>query len=102
MTDDLLDAFLKCTIITELAIVGVFCMFSYATPIKEGFLIWGVVLATLVVACWLFGGFAFDDSPNAVFFVTLFNGIMINFGGYLILMLLLKYYYGFRITVGGI
>jgi hypothetical protein len=104
-----ISTILKCTILTEASLIGAFLMFSYDIPTTEGFVIWGCVLAAILILGYLFGALEFikspgDESvePNAVFFILLLNGIMINFGGYLILMLVLRIQYGFPLSIGGL
>jgi hypothetical protein len=97
---------LKCLIITEFSIVGSFLMLSYNIPVETGFAIWGSVLAGVIFLMWQFGGLSWNEEKDtfrnpAVFFTGLMNGVMINFGGYLILIICLKVIFKFPITIGG-
>ena len=97
-----LGIILHCLIVTEITIIGAFVMFTYAFPIWLGFVIWAGVVAILFIYAITFGGVMGDTEPNAVSYIVLLNGGLLNFGGYIMLMVILRVGYGFPFTIGGV
>lgn len=88
--DETIDLILKCIIYTEVCIIGSFTMFSYQWSIESGFVIWGAIVAFMLAGVFWCGGlFGEDKEPNMLFVVAIMNVIGVNFGGYLVLMLML-------------
>lgn len=98
---------LKAIILTEISIIGTFLMVSYKLDNAPFLFVWGSVLATIIFLAWQWGGLTWDtnaDTPHnqLIYFALLLNGICINMGFYFILIVCLKFYMGYRITILGV
>ena len=76
-----------------------FCiMIIPAWDISTGYFIWGswVVFMSYIALSHI------KEDIDTIFVVSLLNAIMFNFGGYLAIILVLRFKYGIPIPLGGI
>lgn len=88
----------KCIVLSVVSFLGVIAMICPAWDIWIGMTIWGLVLLEVSLLFFYFGGV--DNEP--LWMCLILNAIGINFGGYLIILLLLRVYLGLPIPIGGI
>lgn len=83
---------LKGVIITLLSFFGACVMFIPPWSLTEGMIVWGVVVCGLlfiILKLTMFSSNIPEKDEEALLMVGGINAIMINFGGYLILLLYL-------------
>ncbi len=96
------EVYKKCIILTIVSFVGSLIMICPAWDVIPFFIVWGSVLAIYMLLVYKFGGFSrMDNDDYRLMYCAMLNALGINFGGYFVIILLLKFYLGLPIPIAG-